>query len=78
MEVSNGSIFMLKGMVRCVRDNGICKGEFSVDSCLYIVFSFCSKVYMRVYGVKICRNGMYVCVGKVEVKKNVTDFKRCS
>jgi len=78
MEVSNGSIFMLKGMVRCVRDKGICKGEFSVDSCLYIVFSFCSKVYVRVYGDKICKNGLYVCVGKVEDKKNVIDFNRSS
>lgn len=39
-EVSNGSVLMLNGMVGWERDNGNCKGGFSVDSYSYIVFSF--------------------------------------
>jgi hypothetical protein len=90
IEASNGSIFMLKGMVGWVRGYGICKGGFSVYGSLYIVFSyvnvnmklvycvvlfsFCGKVWVRVNGVKICKNELYVCVGKIEDKKNVVDI----
>jgi len=40
IEVSNSSVLMLNGMVEWKRDNGNCKGGFSVDSYSYIVFSF--------------------------------------
>jgi len=40
IEVPNGSVLMLNGMVEWESDNGNCRGAFSVDSYSYNVFSF--------------------------------------
>lgn len=59
MEFSVGCIFMLGRMVGSVRDNGVCKGGFSKDGYLYIIFSFVHRVYRVVDSVSAvkCRLG---------------------
>lgn len=41
VQESNSGVFLLCGVVGCIRDDSVSEGGFSVDESFYVIFEFC-------------------------------------